>query len=72
MSNATIDVFRTAEPVMFSNKNVVEVSYSVQVKQKKGGHLIEFSEKHEICYLFSPEVELMLELAGFSPVIRHG
>ena len=72
MGNATVDVLRTAEPVMYPNENVVEVNYSVQVKQKKGDHLIEFSEKHEIRYLFSPEVELMLELAGFSPVIRHG
>lgn len=72
MSDSTVDVRRTAVPVMLPNKNVVEVNYSVQVKQKKGGHLAEFSEKHEIRYLFSPEVELMLELAGFSQVFRHG
>ncbi len=57
---------------MFPNKNVVEVNYLVQVKLKKGCHVIGLCEKHEIRYLYSPEVALMLELPGFSPVIQHG
>ncbi len=57
---------------MCSNKNVAEFNYSVQVKQKKGGQVIKFSEKHEICFLFLPEVKLMFELASVSPVIQHG
>jgi len=72
MSNATVEILRIAEPVMYPNENRVDVNYTVQVKQKEGGRLIELAEKHSIRYLFSPEVELMLELAGFSKVNRHG
>ena len=72
ISNATLEVLRIAEPVMHSNENWVDVNYTVQVKQKKGLRFIELTEKHRIRYLFSPEVELMLELAGFSKVKRHG
>jgi SAM-dependent methyltransferase len=71
--NATVEVLRIAEPMMYPNENRVDVHYTVQVKQKGGAErLIELTEKHSIRYLFSPEVELMLELAGFSKINRQG
>jgi SAM-dependent methyltransferase len=71
-SNASVEVLRIAEPVMHSNENRVDVNYTMQVKQKKGRRFIELTEKHKIRYLFSPEVELMLEITGFSKVKRLG
>lgn len=64
IGDGKIQVLRTAEPVMHPNENVVDVNYTVKVMGEGNEPVSEFHEKHRMRYLFSPEIELMLNLAG--------
>jgi len=70
MRNDTVEVLRIAEPVIHPNDNVVDVNYSVQVKQSGSDKMSELHETHCMRYLFSPEVELLLGLVGLRLVER--
>ena len=60
MDNAEFVVLRIAEPVMHPNENVVDVNYTVQVTNSQGEMRTLF-EKHQMRYLFSLEIDLLLE-----------
>ena len=60
-----IAVTRIAEPVMYPNDNCVDVNYQLLIKHKAGGMVEELHECHRMRYLFTPEVELLLEQTGF-------
>jgi len=68
MHNDAVEVLRIAEPVMHPNKNIVDVNYTVQIKQKGEECVTELREKHSMRYLFALEVELFLEQAGMRKV----
>jgi len=67
MSDAKIVVLRIAEPVIHSNKNVVDVNYTVQVTNAQG-EMSTLIEKHQMRYLFSPEIDFLLENNGLKRV----
>lgn len=64
MYNDDVEVLRIAEPVMHSNENVVDVNYTVLIKQKGVEQVSELRETHRMRYLFAPEVDLLLGQAG--------
>lgn len=68
IGNKSISVVRLAEPELIENDNLVHVKYTVQVKQQEGREMSEFEEVHNMRYLFKPEVEFFLELAGMKYV----
>jgi len=70
MDNDSIEVLRIAEPEIHPNGNVVDVRYTVQVKQKGNGQVTDLYEKHSMRYLFLPEVQLLLEQAGMR-LVEH-
>jgi len=64
LENSTIKVSRIAVPEMHPEKNSVDVNYHIFVRQKSTGEVDEISETHRMRYLFTPEIELFLNLAG--------
>jgi SAM-dependent methyltransferase len=72
MDDDHINLVRIAEPIMYPNENVVDVNYTVQVQKKHEDKFSEITEKHRVRYLFAPEVELMLEIAGMRALQRLG
>ena len=64
LENDRIAVVRDAEPVLHPNHNCVDVNYRVQITDKQDGAVQELRETHSMRYLFSPEVELLLEASG--------
>ena len=68
MSNTTIEVTRLAEPVMHPNDNIVDVNYQVFIRDLATGVVNEIHETHRMRYLFRPEIELLLNNAGFKIV----
>jgi SAM-dependent methyltransferase len=54
-------VTRIAEPVMHSNRNVVDVNYQVFIKDKATASVSELQETHPMRYFFLPELELFAE-----------
>jgi SAM-dependent methyltransferase len=61
-----ISVRRTATPVSHPNQNCVDVNFVVEIRDKQTGALGELRETHTMRYLFTPEVELLLESSGFA------
>lgn len=68
MEDGQVGIVRLAEPAMHANRNVVDVNYTVWVKDKHGRGVIDFAECHPMRYLFLPELEHMLGLQGFEVV----
>lgn len=55
-----IQVIRFAEPKVFSNENIVDVNYTILVKNKVQGTFEEMTETHRMRYLFLPEIKQYL------------
>lgn len=55
-----IEVTRKAVPRMHPNDNVVDVNYSIAIKDKMTGAVDTLKESHKMRYLFKPEIEQML------------
>lgn len=64
LENDRIVVLRNAEPVVHPNHNVVDVNYRVLITDKQSGAEQELRETHSMRYLFTPEVELLLQATG--------
>jgi SAM-dependent methyltransferase len=64
LENERISLVRSAEPVLHPNRNCVDVNYRVLITDKHSGAVQELRETHTMRYLFSPEVELLLEASG--------
>lgn len=64
VSNDVIDVTRLVEPVLYPNENRVEVNYQVFIRNKKTDQVQEVRETHQMRYLFTPEIELLMAQAG--------
>lgn len=65
VENNEIKVIRIAEPENHINRNVVDVNYSIMVKDKCTDEWIEFQEKHSMRHFSIPEVGLLATFTGF-------
>ena len=65
LENDVVKVTRFAEPAMHANENLVDVDYTIEVREKATGNIEEIRERHTMRYLFAPEVEALLRHAGF-------
>ena len=65
-----IEVTRIVEPELLPNCNLVDVRYHVFLRDKASNAVNELRETHRMRYLFQPEIELLLEQAGFH--LAHG
>lgn len=60
LEDEIIEITRIAEPVMYPNKNCVDVNYSIFIKDKTTFAITELTETHKMRYLFKPELEILL------------
>jgi hypothetical protein len=65
MENAHLSIVRLAEPVLHASENVVDVNYTVMVRDKASGVVEEIRETHPMRYFFSPEIEAFANASGF-------
>ncbi|HET9570356.1 MAG TPA: class I SAM-dependent methyltransferase [Bacteroidales bacterium] len=66
VENEEISVIRFAEPEIHINSNVVDVNYSILVKDKTTLNWLEFEEKHPMRHFSIPEIELIAKFTGFA------
>lgn len=71
VENEALSLERTADPRLDHQANHVEVHYHVRVTDKANAATREFDERHRMRFLFLPEIEMLLGLAGLEP-IEHG
>jgi SAM-dependent methyltransferase len=65
LEDEAIQVTRIAEPKLHPNENMVDVNYTVFIKEKRSGTTEEIHETHEMRYLFKPEIKFFLEASDF-------
>ncbi|MCX6235978.1 MAG: class I SAM-dependent methyltransferase, partial [Bacteroidia bacterium] len=65
VQNEEISVIRMAVPEIHIDKNVVDVNYSILVKDKSTDKWMEFQEKHPMRHFSIPEIDLFASFTGF-------
>jgi SAM-dependent methyltransferase len=63
--NNRVEVTRLAEPIIHDQINVVDVNYSVFIKELASNQTHEIKETHRMRYLFLPEIDRLLDANGF-------
>jgi len=63
--NNEIRLIRFAEPVCHTDRNIVDVNYTILAKNKDQERWIEFSEKHSMRHFSIPEIKLLASYTGF-------
>lgn len=58
-------LIRIARPVMCDERNIVDVNYEVLIIDKKTNITKTIKEVHSMRYFFRPELEILLQQAGF-------
>ena len=65
VENDSIAVTRIAKPLMHRHQNRVDIFYYIIIKDKASNRTQEIRERHQMRYLFKPEVEFLLESCNF-------
>jgi SAM-dependent methyltransferase len=65
IQNEEVAVTRFAEPAIDSNKNIVDVRFTLFAKDLATGETTEFFEDHPMRHFSIPEIELLARLTGF-------
>lgn len=71
LANEKIDILRIAEPLIYDQTNMVDVNYTIFVKELKCGKTHEINELHRMRYLFLPEIDQLLEANGFDRIVTE-
>ena len=59
LQNQAYEIIRIAEPVLHENTNLVDVHYDIRITERASGKVETLSEKHQLRYIFLPELELI-------------
>ena len=66
LEDAETQLTRIVEPVLYPDRNLVELNYHIIAREKESGTVEELKEKHLMRYLFMPEIELFAQQSGMS------
>lgn len=64
MGNDQVEIIRLAEPVIYSNKNRVDVNYTIFARNLADGSVITTNENHPMRHFSLPEIELLATING--------
>jgi len=68
LENDEVRITRIAEPVMYYNKNIVDVNFEMMIEDKKTQIVEKLSETHKMRYLFLLEIEIFAKIEGLKIV----
>lgn len=64
LEDEQIRCVRIAEPVIYPNENLVDVNYQIIITDKTTCGMEQVQETHRMRYLFTPEIQLLVNEAG--------
>lgn len=64
MADASMEIVRHAEPVLFPQENRVDVHYTIAISDAEKQLVNTIDECHSMRYLFKPELDLVASLSG--------
>jgi SAM-dependent methyltransferase len=65
LQNDSIEVVRKANPIIYTEKNIVEVDYDITVTNLADQSKEQIEEKHPMRHFSTPEIKLLASLIGF-------
>ena len=65
LKNESLKITRIAEPVINTEKNMVDVNYELLLEDKNDKSIEKIHETHSMRYFFVPELEYILKSTGF-------
>lgn len=65
LQNDTIEVLRKANPIIYSELNVVEVDYAITITNLQNQQVDQIHEKHPMRHFSKPEIEILAYATGF-------
>lgn len=65
LKNDSIEVTRRANPIIYSEKNIVEVDYDITVTNLADHSTEQIKEKHPMRHFSTPEIKLLAFATGF-------
>lgn len=65
LANDSISIIRNAIPVIYPEKNVVEVNYEIEIKDLSTLQIQKFEEKHPMRHFSTAEMEILAYASGF-------
>lgn len=68
MTSSNLSLLRIAEPILDVNNNLVQVNYDLLAYDTCANKIETLNESHHMRYLFTPEIELLLQQSGFKLV----
>ncbi|WP_412467662.1 class I SAM-dependent DNA methyltransferase [Pedobacter sp. KLB.chiD] len=68
LQNEVIQITRHANPIINTEQNIVEVNYTIEVKELKDGTTFHIKESHPMRHFSKPEVELLAYATGFEVI----
>lgn len=68
MADATIEITRIAEPVIYPNENRVDVNYSIYARDLASKDVQTLCETHPMRHFSLPEIDLLAEFSGFTRI----
>jgi len=71
LENENIKVTRIAEPILYAQKNIVDVNYDVFIEDKKSKEIIEKKEIHKMRYFFDTELGIICSQVGFEVLKKY-
>jgi SAM-dependent methyltransferase len=63
-----VTITRMAEPVLHPNQDIVDVQYTILVRDQASGATQVLQERHRMRYLFQPEIELLAAAESFEMI----
>lgn len=68
MGDEQVEIIRIAEPVIYANKNCVDVNYTIFSTDRSTGSVQTLKETHPMRHFSLPELDLMAKAHGFKKV----
>ena len=67
-NDEAFNLTRIAEPVIYNDKNIVDVNYRIIAENLENGELHTVSETHRMRHFSLPELDLLAEFTGFERI----
>ena len=71
LTGSEVEIIRIAEPEIFSNKNQIDVNYTIIERNKDDDSFYKFSEVHSMRHFSLPEIDFIANVHGFEIVEAH-
>lgn len=71
MADEKTEITRIAEPVIYPNKNRVDVIYTIFAREKSTGEVQTFTEIHPMRHFSLPELDMWADKCGFERILAE-